>query len=338
MMPGSSLEKKATIRAIYRLYQEDLLNEKAYNAASRVLRPSTVWFTWSNRMLLFFGSALVLAGIIFFFAYNWFSIGKFLKFGLIEFGIIACVAVSYIRGMDRLSSKVLILSSSVLAGVLLAVYGQIYQTGADAFELFRGWAILILPWVVISEFAALWVLWLVVTNAGVILYWQQVGHPSHALSYETLCIAIALLNSLFLILREKALIKGFDWLKGRWLRMALLIAVLIPLSVPTMYMIFDRGRTIIMVLAAFIWAVASISGYICYRFKLRDMTSLSIIVMNISMILLALTGKFIFESIRSHAAASLVFALIILGVAGRVAVWLRKTKVAMTDEMEVDEV
>ncbi|NOZ68071.1 MAG: DUF2157 domain-containing protein [Deferribacteres bacterium] len=332
------MERKADIRTIHRLYQEGLLNEKAFDAACRILRPSTAWFAWANHMLLFFGSTLVLAGIVFFFAYNWSSMGKFLKFGLIEFGIAACVAVSYIRGTDRLSGKVLILSSSVLAGVLLAVYGQIYQTGADAFELFRGWAILILPWVVLSEFAALWVLWLIITNAGIILYWQQVGYPNHSLSYETLFMTIALLNGLFLILREKALIKGLDWLRGRWLRITLLLAVLVPLSVPTILLILERNRTIIMILTAFIWTAASISGYICYRFRLRDMTSLSIIVMNVCIILLALTGKLLFEIIGSDAAASLLFALIILGVASGAAVRLRKIKAAMTDEMEGDNV
>ena len=106
-------------------------------------------------MLLLFGSALVLAGIIFFFAYNWAAMGKFLKFGLIEAGIIVCIVASHLRGRTDLSGKVLLLSGAVLVGVLLAVYGQIYQTGADAYGLFICWAVLIFGWVIISEFAAL---------------------------------------------------------------------------------------------------------------------------------------------------------------------------------------
>ncbi len=46
---------------------------------------------------------------------------------------------------------------SLRAGrILLAVYGQTYQTGADPYELFFGWAILIIGWVAISRFAPLW--------------------------------------------------------------------------------------------------------------------------------------------------------------------------------------
>ena len=171
----SALNRTAEIGIIRKLYRDGLLNDAAFKAASGVLRPVSIWFSWVRRMLLFFGSALVLAGIIFFFAYNWAAMGKFLKFGLLEAGILVCIVASHLRGRTQLSGKVLLLSSSVLVGVLLAVYGQIYQTGADAYGLFLSWALLIFGWVIISEFAALWVIWLILLNTGAILYWQQVG-------------------------------------------------------------------------------------------------------------------------------------------------------------------
>ena len=225
MLTNKPLDKIANIRAIQKLYQDGLLNDYAFVEARKVLRPATSWYAWATRTLLLFGSALILAGIIFFFAYNWSMMGKFLKFGIIEFGIIVCVIVSYYRGIDRLGGKTLILTASVLVGVLLAVYGQTYQTGADAFELFRAWALLIIGWVIISEFSALWFLWLVIINAGVILYWKQVGHPSHNIRYEWLCLTIGTLNGLALVLRELGLKFGFEWLKSGWLRVILLIEI-----------------------------------------------------------------------------------------------------------------
>ncbi|MCP4622686.1 MAG: DUF2157 domain-containing protein, partial [bacterium] len=145
-----------TIRALHR---EGLLSDEAFTVARVVLRPGSNWLSWARRMLLFLGGALVLAGVIFFFAYNWASMGRLLKLGLIQAGIFACIIVSRSRGRGSLGGKMLLLSGSVLVGVLLAVYGQIYQTGADAFELFVGWGVLISVWVIFSEFAALWMVW-----------------------------------------------------------------------------------------------------------------------------------------------------------------------------------
>lgn len=83
-MNGTELNRKADVGIIRKLYRDGLLSDEALIAASAVLRPISSWFSWARRMLLFLGSALVLAGIIFFFAYNWAAMGRFLKFGLIE--------------------------------------------------------------------------------------------------------------------------------------------------------------------------------------------------------------------------------------------------------------
>ena len=287
-------------------------------------------------MLLFFGSALVLAGIIFFFAYNWAAMGRFLKLGSIEAGIIVCIVASHLLGTTRLSGKVLLLSASVLVGVLLAVYGQTYQTGADAFELFIGWAVLILGWVIISDFAALWLLWLILLNTGAILYWHQVGHPAHSIRYEFLCLAVALLNGAALTLREVGVRKGLKWLYGRWLRGILLAASLVALSLPTIDLIVDFGSTAeVTALAAFAWAVAAVGGYACYRFKLRDMVPLALIVTNACVILLTLIGKVLFKNMGfNEPGMFLFFALIILAVVSGAAFWLRKTAATMACEMK----
>ena len=214
--------QKSNIRTLRKLYQDGLLHEHAFIAASRMVRPTSAWFDWARRMLLFFGSALVLAGVIFFFAYNWSKMEHFLKFALIEAGILACILASHLRGISRLSGKVLLLSASVLVGVLLAVYGQTYQTGADAFELFIGWVVLILGWVLISEFSALWFVWLILLNTGAILYWKQVGNPAYSVRYEFLCLAMALLSGIALAFYEVGVQQGLKWLRSRWQRGVLL--------------------------------------------------------------------------------------------------------------------
>jgi len=71
--------------------------------------------------------------------------------------------------------NIILTGASVLVGVLFAVYGQIYQTGANAYDFFLVWTIFITFWVAVSNFAPLWLLYMVLTNTTLILYSQQVA-------------------------------------------------------------------------------------------------------------------------------------------------------------------
>lgn len=335
-MNPDAYNKPAEIRLLRQLNRDGLLNDKAFTAAQSLLHPPSVWFAWASRMLLLLGSTLVLAGIIFFFAYNWAEMSRFLKFGIIETGIAGCVLAAHWRGLHQLSGKILLLSASVLVGVLLAVYGQVYQTGADAFGLFLGWAALIFAWVLIGEFAALWLLWLVLLNTGAILYWQQVGRPAHSMPYEMLCLTIAALNGMALVLREVGVRQGRIWLRNGWLRGILLLASLVPLSIPTIDLIIAFGRTDGMAfVAACVWAATASGGYFCYRFKLPDMSALALIVMNACVILLTFIGKLFLDAMDfDDGGGYFFFALIILAVVSSAALFLRRTATAMAQAIE----
>ena len=330
-MTNIRLDTKATIRIIRKLHQDGLLSEVAFDTARSLLRPASVWLAWARRMLLFFGSTLVLAGVIFFFAYNWAEMGRFLKFLLIEAGIVACIFAASLRGFSRPSGKVLLLSASVLVGVLLAVYGQTYQTGADAYELFVGSAVLIFGWVLVSEFAALWMVWIILLNAGAILYWQQVGHPSHSIPYGLLCLAIAIFNSIALALYEVGTYYRVKWLSGRWFRSILFTGILVALSIPTLHVIWNPEsieRTT--VFAASGWGVAAVLGYVCYRFKLHDMIPIALVVSNVCLMLLVLIAKGLFtETSGNEAGLFLLFSLIILAVVSGAVFLLRSTAAKM---------
>lgn len=335
-MNDTDLNRTADIGIVRKLYRDGLLSEDALAAASAVLRPVSSWFSWARRMLLLLGSTLVLAGVIFFFAYNWAEMGRFFKFGLIEAGIIVCIAGAHLRGRARLSGKVFLLSGSVLVGVLLAVYGQTYQTGADAFELFVGWAVLIFGWVLVSDFAALWVVWLIILNTGAILYWGQVGEPAHSIRYELLCLAVAVLNSAALAVREAGVRRGLAWLGGGWLRGILLAALFVALSFPAIGLIVDFDSSdSVSAIAAFAWVLAAAGGYACYRFVFRDMVPLAIIVINACVLLLTLIARVLFHDVSlDESGLFLLFALIILGVVSGAGFWLRETAVTMAKEMK----
>jgi uncharacterized membrane protein len=69
-----------------------------------------------------------------------------------------------------------LLLAFIATGALLALYGQTYQTGADVYELFLGWALLGLGFVIAGRWSALNAAWVIVLNVALLLYYG--GNPS----------------------------------------------------------------------------------------------------------------------------------------------------------------
>lgn len=110
----------------------------------------TDWRRFLDMLLLGLGGLLTVCGVIFFFAYNWENLGRFTRFLLVEALIVISMGAVWWLGLEKISGRVALMMASVFVGVLLALIGQTYQTGADTYELFTIWALLILPWLLIS--------------------------------------------------------------------------------------------------------------------------------------------------------------------------------------------
>ena len=91
--------------------------------------PNAAWRDFLSQVLLLLGGALALSGVIYFFAYNWAALGRFAKFGLLDFAIAACALGAFRVGLEALAGRALLAAAAVLVGPLLAVYGQTYQIG-----------------------------------------------------------------------------------------------------------------------------------------------------------------------------------------------------------------
>ena len=150
-------------------HEEEVLNASPYPDLQD-------WRKFASLMLLTLGAGFTIAGIIFFFAYNWDELHKFFKFVLIGGLLIASCLMAFIRDINTLPGKILLTATAVLTGVLFAVYGQVYQTGADAYDFFLAWSVFITLWVFIAKFPPLWVIYLLLINTTIILYDQQVAN------------------------------------------------------------------------------------------------------------------------------------------------------------------
>ncbi|WP_413472874.1 DUF2157 domain-containing protein [Shewanella baltica] len=164
-----------------------------------VLPDASSWRGLIANLLLWFGALSFASGVIFFFAYNWQSLGRFAKFGLIEVAIVLAIgafawlyyranslsAASHSHSHSNQSNDSrfgattangVLLAASVLVGGLLALVGQTYQTGADPWQLFALWALVILPFAWVAGFDGLWLLLVGLINLSIGIFLDSFSH------------------------------------------------------------------------------------------------------------------------------------------------------------------
>jgi uncharacterized membrane protein len=303
----------ATRQQVSRLYFAGLLDREARLYAFELLSPARLWRLWASRLLLVLGAALILTGVVFFFAANWNSLSGLVKLGGIEVGLILCLAGVWFYGLERLSGKVLLLGAGVLVGVFLAVFGQVYQTGADAWDLFAQWSALIFGWVLLARFVPLWGVWLVVTNLACGLYVAQAGFLRGAAEINLAAI-YAVLNGAVLVARELACSRGVSWLPNQWTRLPLVLAVLYALLIPVLASIVDYEQEY--VFSLLIGLAGGSFTYWFYRFRTRDMWCFSAACLFWALIVEVSVARVVFEgSGRGGVELKLLFmAIVTIGI------------------------
>ncbi len=124
-------------------------------------RPAVLSWGLFWRMVFAQAAPLFLVtAVICFFAYNWAAMPVMAKFGLIILLMLCSAGLALWRGLESTAGGLGLLACGLLAGPLLAVYGQAYQTGADPWELFRAWSLFLIPLALVGRRTGLWfVLW-----------------------------------------------------------------------------------------------------------------------------------------------------------------------------------
>ncbi len=169
-------EVPATPEAILALRGQPGVSPEAILRALELALPAPgpgAWRHFLDRALLVLGGLLATSGIVYFFAFNWEALGRLGRLGLVEGAVVLAALGAWRLGLERLPGQVLLTVAAALVGPLLGVYGQTYQTGADAYALFLSWAILIVPWVLVGRNIALSLLLLGLGNLTAWLAWDQ---------------------------------------------------------------------------------------------------------------------------------------------------------------------
>ena len=190
--------EKLNRAAIYLLRKHSNWSEAGIaNALQRdVYANADAWQRFLRLIFISLGVGLSVLGVLFFFAYNWHDLHKFAKIGLVQVGLVAMIAAVLLPKMSDLVKNVTLMGASALVGVLFAVFGQVYQTGANAYDFFLGWTIFVTVWVVVADFPPLWLAYIALINTTADLYIEQVAAT---MLPNTVCILFILLNLTLLL-------------------------------------------------------------------------------------------------------------------------------------------
>ena len=329
-----AMERPATRGSLLALFQAGLLPRKGLEAALQADGAKRSWWKWSNILLLCLGGGLVLTGILFFVAYNWMEMDKAVKLGGLQVLILACAFGAWRRGLRRLDGQALLFVACVLVGVFLAAFGQVYQTGADTYELFRAWALLIVFWVVASRSPVHWLLLLLVTDVAIALYVQHVHFYRWERSYGA-WVVLALTQTVTLAGFELGRDRGYFWLKQTWPRWILVPVILWHLAAPATPIIADDhyGRPFAWLVLLSL-AISVAGGYRYYRHVAKDLFALTCLGFTIWWV----GTLYVFRLLRDvleDCWAPFLLGLVALAGLGQLVLWIRLLNTTM--QMEAEE-
>lgn len=313
----------STRNQITEYIQQGDITADRIDAALRVsgVTPDTSsWRLFIERLLLWAGGLSVALAAVFFIAYNWVDLGRFAKFGLVQLLIVLATAAYWMLGTEKPAAKLALLMACIFVGVLLALYGQTYQTGADPWQLFFSWALLMLPWTILGRFAPIWVLWLFLLNLAILLYhysfrsffWLMVD------SETELLWAVFAFNTLSLVIWE-VMSKYCSWLSTNWAERLLATVSGVAITWLVMENIFNDNNTNFS--STLVWLAWLAALYFFYRKIKPDLFMLTgVCTSGISIIVTFST----YQLIDSADEGGLLFiALLLIGLGTGATLWLR---------------
>lgn len=289
------------------------------------------WLNIAYRFFLSAGLLLFLSGIIFFFAYNWGGLHKFAKLGLVQLAML-CIAVPLIifKPSDFIL-KLGLTAISVLVGVAFAVFGQIYQTGADAYDFFLGWSIFVTAWVAIAGFPFLWFFYLILINLTIFLYLVQV---QMCLEENILYLVVALINIVALSIWEYV-IKGdrTDWVHALLTRLIGFV-IISSLSLAVIWAIFDfRSSTSISTMDILLYLVVVVGGSLYYIKKGKDIGFTAMIAISV----LVVGNAWIIDMV-GHNIEDIFLLLSILNIGATIFLVMTLVRINKTWNLEVEQI
>jgi len=305
------------------LIEQGVITEEKIDTALTALKivpNGKKWQAFIDYLLLWLGGLALAFAVMFFIAYNWKDLGRFSKFGMVE-GAIVLAVVAYCKfAEDSIASKVSILVATISLGVLLALYGQTYQTGADPWQLFFNWALLMLPWAIVGRFSAIWIVWIALINVSIILHYLTFrGLFGLVFSSESAMLWIIFLFNTLALITWQLLATTWQWLSEQWAIRLLAIGSGVPLTCLVLLSIFSPQEVV--GYPGLVWGLWLAAMYYIYRYVRLDLFMLA----GCCLSTITITISFLSNHILHHddAGAFLLLALIVIGMGSGATLWLK---------------
>ena len=326
------LDQPATPDALRTLFYQGLVSRNALDASMRAIGVRRSWRQHSSALLLVLGAGLVLSGVIFWIANNWAYLEHSAKLVGVQVLVAGCALGACWRGTQRIEGRALMFAACVLVGAYLAVFGQIYQTGADVWELFRGWSLLIALWVVAARVPELWLLLLAVVHAALSLYFDQVLF--YRWQQESWAwLALAGVHALGLVGFEVVRRGTYFRSHPSWPRHGLVPIVLMLLCLPVTMVIFDdRYERASSWVALGALTASAVLGYRFYRHVERSLFPLTCIGFACAWLVTALALRVLVVS-NGECTGMVLAGLLIVAMLGWLVRWVRRLNIEMRQEV-----
>lgn len=315
------LERRATMTRLWTLFKMGILPSSAWEPAQEAagfIPQKADWQRFLDRILLGAGTAFLISGIFFFFAFNWADLPRVVQFGLLQFSVVLTATLAFFYRLETWAGRAFLITAMMLIGTTLAVVGQAYQTGADAYNLFVIWLLLISGWVLISGWNVPWLIALILANVILVTYWVQVVGFREEFMLTRILVA---LNLIFYIgwdgLRQILRLSFLEW---RWHLYLPALAVIGLISAWMLILTWGWMREIPNDLA--LWYIGILGLHMGYYFWQKALPmvalgSLSLLVVSISAI-----GKVLWEVMVSDTSQETFEGFIFFFVMGIITVLL----------------
>jgi len=290
---------------------------------AEIIPSAKAWYDFIDRLLLWLSGLALSFAVMFFVAFNWTALGRFGKFGMVEILLVVTIGMYWYLGREKRSAQVTLMAASILLGVLLALVGQTYQTGADPWELFFYWAILMLPWAWVGRFAPIWMVSVLLINISLVLYLDIYrGFFGFSIYGEDLVIWILFIFNTLVWMGWVFFSARHRWLDSTWsVRLLGFVSMLAITFLALRF--FDNEHTSVLVF--FIWMIFLGGIYWVYRVKTVDLFMLTLLSFSFSSVVIAFFIDIV--SWRHFGlGAVLLIGLLILGLGAGFAKWLKSVQ------------
>lgn len=326
--------KKIMNQTIYRWIKQGLIKPEQRQQALQLVdeRPTaSAWLSFNRELLLLLGLLSLAFGVVFFFAFNWNELSRMFKFMTLQLLLVGLFVGYYFKSKSFWVSQALLLAAVIVLGALLALFGQTYQTGADPWQLFATWAMLISPLVIFSRSEVLWLVWAVLINTALSLY-LSINHSllgwvllSHHWPWLFLLVNSIMLVMLEWLSSQSNIVsnKVFKQVKlsHRWAAQVLGLYVLFILAVIGMDAIwgYSDRRSVNGLLFGLMMSLT----FLYYRYKVKDLLLLTAWVLSLIVFVLAVLAKFVFRDF--DAGGLLLMAICLIGMTTFAVRWIKQT-------------